>query len=163
MSKTTKNTAPAAPSLADLPPIPPHTRKARALMALADHEELTTSRLSTLSGTAHTAGQTSYRAQVLDPMEHAGLISSRLRTSGSVWRLTPEGRATARQLLDAVQDTTQHHAAVALPRGIAYSTEPPPPDTYRCPRAGAYDFERCPSRIGNQLRYRDGRRVEEPA
>lgn len=161
MSRTTKNTATAAPSLADLPQIPPNTRKARALMVLSQHEELTTSRLSTLAGTAHTAGQTSFRMQVLDPLEHGGLISSRLRTSGSVWRLTAEGRALAGQLLEA-EAKPAPDTSVAQPRGIPFPSTPPPSGEYRCPRPGAYDFERCPSRIGNQLVYRDGRTVETP-
>jgi hypothetical protein len=156
VSRTTKNTAAAAaPSLADLPQIPPNTRKARALMVLGQHEELTTSRLSTLAGTAHTAGQTSFRIQVLDPLEHAGLISSRLRTSGSVWRLTAEGRLMAQQLHEA-SDKPPADTSVAQPRGIPFPSAPPPSGEYRCPRPGAYDFERCPSRIGNQLVYRDG-------
>lgn len=156
MSRTTKNTtAAAAPNLADLPQIPANTRKARALMVLSQYEELTTSRLSTLAGTAHTAGQTSFRIQVLDPLEHAGLISSRLRTSGSVWRLTAEGRLTAQQLHEA-DAKPRADTSVAQPRGIPFPSEPPASGEYRCPRPGAYDFERCPSRIGNQLVYRDG-------
>lgn len=41
---------------------------------------------------------------------------------------------------------------------MAPSSQPMPRGEFRINRPGAYDFERCPSRIGNLRVYRDGRR-----
>lgn len=159
MSLTTKNAAPAAPAIADRT-VPPRSRKAAVLRVLLKRGHLATSVLCPLSGQAHSANQTGFRREVLEPLEAAGLIGRIKRTSGDVWHLTPAGREQAVELGGETCEVDQ--STVAQRRTIPYSSEPPPRDTYRCPRPDAYDYRRCPSRMGNTLVHRDGR-VEEAA
>ncbi len=158
MSRTTKNSPASAstPSLADRPLPDPASRRARTLTTLARLGAMTTSRLTMMAGTEHTVSQAKFRAAVLEPMTREGLLERTAVTSGDRWSRTAEGRELGDRLL-AAETSAPDPSTVAQPRGIPYSSEPPAPDSYRCPRPGAYDFERCPSRMGSRLSYLDGR------
>lgn len=158
MSRTTKNSPASAstPSLADRPLPDPASRRARTLTTLARHGAMTTSRLTMMAGTEHTVSQARFRTAVLEPMTREGLLERTGVTSGDRWSLTAEGREIAERLLAAEGDAPDP-SKVAQPRGIPYPSEPIPAGEYRSPRPGAYDFERCPSRMGSRLSYLDGR------
>lgn len=95
-----------------------------------------------------------FYTQTLVPMQEAGEITTAMSGGVDYWTITRKGLAVAEDLGIAHQ---KPDANVAQPRGIPYPSEPIQAGEYRSPRPGAYDFERCPSRMGDQLTYRDGR------
>lgn len=167
MSRSTQNTHTAAhqmPSLADRMPVVSETLpvqhpgrvQAIALVTLLQHGEppnelLTAWAITRIAG-VYTEDTPGFQRRVLSPMLDEGLVERFAAKGDATWRLTAAGRGIA----EAVRPLT-HQTQVALPRS-APSSEPLPRGEYRCPRPGAYDFERCPSRMGNRLIYRDGTR-----
>lgn len=130
------------------------SRKAIALRIMASEPGVRLQRLVSMTGTNHRGQLGRFMADVLTPMQHAGLARSVEDDQGSCWWATYTGL----QMVHCMHPSAEPFAdpRVARPREVM-STQPMPRGEFRIPRAGAYDYEQCPSRYGNELHYRDGR------
>jgi hypothetical protein len=157
MSATTKNLATAPhhmPPLAGECIILRGSRRARVLGALhaSGNTPMSSRQLAQLLGARR--GVTVFWREVLQPLHECGYVDQlEWGGAGDCWRITRKGLDACPDLglVPAPPDST-----VAQPL-VTIGTGPLPPDTYRCPRPGAYDYERHPSRHGNRRHYRDGR------
>ncbi|WP_421885199.1 hypothetical protein [Methylibium sp.] len=166
MSRSTQNTHTAAHQLRALADKLPGGRaldtKSDALLAMLRYGEPPNAALSTMAIIGRSGANTrntarmAYQRHTLVPLLEAGLVERHAVAGDASWRLTEAGREMALSLRP-VAEASVDPQAIALPRS-APSADPLPHGEYRCPRPGAYDFERCPSRMGDRLIYRDGKR-----
>lgn len=167
MSHRTQNTL-TRPT--DLPPGPGisqsqrESRRSKVLVALhkARGRALCAKQIKSLSGFIFSISGAELERGVLGAMEVSGLVTRHEPVgdeSVPTWTLTEHGRMLALELTDTPQAPG---ANVAGPRNVR-SNQPMPRGEFRVMRAGAYDYEGCPSIINGRRVWRDGRVKEETA
>ena len=144
-----------------------HVRKAAALVALLPGPQTVRALLTATTLPRLGLSAQRYTADVLDTLHEAGLAEPGAATGRALdllWWLTPTGRTEAMrvQRLRTTQSAAEAESPsirAAGPRAHLYLNTSLPPGEYRVIRPGAYDHESWPSRVGEWLRYRDGRVV----
>jgi len=144
-----------------------HVRKAATLVAMLAGPQTVGALIKATTEPRNGISSHRFVAAVLDGLRDSGLVEPGEITrymSDMIWWLTPAGRTegmrlqrlrTAQAALAAQTPSTR----VAGPRAHLYLNAGLPPGEYRVIRPGAYDHESWPSRVGEWLRYRDGRVV----
>jgi len=132
------------------------SRRSKILVALhqARGQPLTAKQVRSLAGMSFsTSGLELERTHLARLVQQDLITQTELECGATAWQLTDQGRMMAIELCVTGPAPASN---VAGPREHV-STQPMPRGEFRVQRAGAYDFERCPSVINGRRVWKDGR------